>query len=238
MFAGYIILRYWQTAFHGQFERWNMTAPGLYIKGAPFRSAIFGLHAMIAAVVSLLGPPQVLPAIRRSAPMIHRIGGRVYVYLAFVISLDGIVLVWRPKAVGDMTAHLIVSINAVIILFCALFTIRTAKKREIQAHNRWAVHLLLAMSGVWLFRVFLMLWLTINAGPVGFDPETFTGPFLTLLGLMVYIFPQVLVWGYFQSRGSRTTAVKLRFSLLLLLITVGMAIGVFAAVTRMWLPRI
>src|SRR6267142_7114351 len=64
IFAAYIFLRYWQTAFLGQFERWNRTAPDLYVKGAPFRSAIFGLHVAIAAIVSLLGPLQVIPAIR------------------------------------------------------------------------------------------------------------------------------------------------------------------------------
>jgi hypothetical protein len=152
--------------------------------------------------------------------------------------LDGIILVWRPKAVGDNLAHLIVSINALIILLCALFTIRTAKKRDIPAHNRWAVHLLLAMSGVWLFRVFLMLWLTIYARPVGFDPKTFTGPFLVILGLLVYIFPQVLVWGYFRAKGSPSAGPKLLFSLLLLLVTIGMTIGLFAAITRMWLPKV
>ena len=238
VFAAYIFLRYWQSIFLGQFERWNITAPDLYIKGAPLRSAIFGLHAAIAAVVSLIGPLQVIPALRRYAPRFHRISGRMYVYFACAISLDGIALAWRPRAIGGKIDHLIVSINALIILICALFTIRTAKKRDISAHNRWAVHLLLAMSGVWLFRVFLMLWLTIYARPVGFDPETFTGPFLTILGILVYIFPQVLIWGYFRSKGSRSAGPILQFSLLLLLITVGMAIGVFAATMRMWLPRI
>jgi hypothetical protein len=83
-----------------------------------------------------------------------------------------------------------------------------------------------------------MLWLTIYARPVGFDPETFTGPFLTILGLLVYIFPQLFVWGYFSARESQSGGLKLQFSLLLLLVTAGMAVGVFAATTRMWLPRI
>jgi hypothetical protein len=237
-FATYIILRYWQSAFLGQFERWNMVAPGLYIKGAPFRSGIFGLHAAIAALVSILGPLQALPALRRSAPRLHRIFGRIYVYMAFAISLDGILLIWRPSPIGTKLDHLIVSINAGIILLCALFTIQKARKRDIPAHNRWAVHLLLAMSGVWLFRVFLMLWLTINGRPVGFDPKTFTGPFLTVLGLSVYICPQLFVWGYFQSKESRSIGLKLPFSLLLLLVTIGMAIGLNAAINRLWLPRI
>jgi uncharacterized membrane protein len=237
-FAAYISLRYWQAAFLGQFERWNQAAPDLYIKGAPLRSAIFGLHASIAAVVSLFGPLQAIPALRRYAPRFHRIVGRIYVYCAFAIALDGVILVWRPRATGGNLDHLIVSMNALIILVCALYAIRTAKKRDIPNHNRWAVRLLLAMSGVWLFRIFLMLWLTIYNRPVGFDPETFTGPFLTILGLLVYIFPQVFITGYFKSRESRSARLKMQFSLVLILVTVGMTIGLFAAITRMWLPKI
>ncbi len=238
-FAAYIALRYWQAAFLGHFELWNKVAPDLYFKGAPLRSAIFGLHAAIAAIVSLFGPLQAIPALRRYAPRFHRIVGRIYVYCAFAIALDGIILVLRPRATGDTLGHLIVSINALIILVCALYAIRTAKKRDIPAHNRWAIRLLLAMSGVWLFRVFLMLWLTINSRrPVGFDPETFTGPFLTILSLLVYILPQVVITGYFKSRESQSARLKLQFSLVLILVTAGITIGLFAAVTRMWLPRI
>lgn len=238
IFAVYIGLRYWRGAFLGQFERWNKVAPDLYIKGAPLRSAIFGLHVAIAAVVSLLGPLQVIPALRRYAPRFHRISGRLYIYFAFAIGLDGIALVWRPRAIGGKLDHLIVSVNALIIILCALGAIRTAKRRDIPAHNRWAIHLLLAMSGVWFFRVFLMLWLTIWARPVGFDPDSFTGPFLSLLGLLVYIFPQALAWAYFKSRDTPSPAAKLPFALLLLLLTAAMSIGIVAATMGMWLPKI
>ena len=37
------------------------------------------------------------------------------------------------------------------------------------------------MNGVWFFWLGLLLWLMIHQQPVGFDPKTFTGPFLTFL---------------------------------------------------------
>ncbi|SEN13221.1 Predicted membrane protein [Chitinophaga rupis] len=237
IFASYIILLYWWSAALGRLERWNAATPHLYVKGAPLHNSVFALHIGIAALISLLGPLQLLPAIRRYAPRFHRVSGRFYIFFAFAIGIDGILLAWRKGAVGGTTDHFIISINAVIILVCAYYTIRYAIKRQLAIHNRWAVHLVLAMSGVWLFRVFLMLWLVINQGPVGFDPDTFTGPFLTTLAIAVYIFPQVIVWWYFQAKEAGTAWPKWMFSIALLCITLGMLVGVFAATMGMWLPR-
>jgi hypothetical protein len=38
----------------------------------------------------------------------------------------------------------------------------------------------MVLSGVWFFRLGMFLWLAINRGPAGFEPDTFTGPFLTI----------------------------------------------------------
>jgi predicted membrane protein DUF2306 len=236
IFTAYILILYGGSALAGRFDRWNMASPNLYIKGSPARNTIFGLHVAIAAVVSLLGPLQVIPGLRRHIPRFHRISGRVYIFFAFAIGLDGILLAWRPGAVGGKLDHAIISLNALIIMVCALFAIRAARKRDIPSHNRWAVHLLLAMSGVWLFRVFLLLWLMIWQRPVGFDPDSFTGPFLVVLSLLVYIFPQVVTWGYFKVRMNQTAGMKLPFSLLLFLVAISMALGVFAATMGIWLP--
>jgi hypothetical protein len=118
--------------------------------------------------------------------------------------VDGITLVWRQRSIGGKPDHIIISVNALIILICALFTIRTARRMDV---------------------------------PMGFDPETFTGPFLTILALLVYIFPQVLVLGYFKARETPLARIKLPFALLLLVVTAGMAVGIFAATMGMWLPK-
>jgi hypothetical protein len=111
-------------------------------------------------------------------------------------------------------------------------------QRNIKLHNQWAVHLLLAMSGVWLFRVFFMLWMSIHRAPVGFDPETFTGPFLYALSVFVYILPQAVIALYFKAKFSGSANKLLAFSLLLFVITIGIAIGTVGAILGMWLPRI
>lgn len=238
VFACYIFLLYWRSAFRGHFEDWNAQAPHLYVEGAGLRNAVFALHIGIAAIVSLLGPLQLLPKLRQLAPRFHRISGRIYIFSAFAIGIDGLLLAWRKGTVGGNTDHIIISINALIILICAYYTIRFAIKRELSMHQRWAVHLVLGMSGVWFFRVFLMFWLVVNRGPVGFDPDTFTGPFLVVLSITVYVFPQMLAWGYFKVRQAKATGPKWMASAALFCITLAMLMGVFAATMGMWWPRI
>jgi len=238
IFALYVLLLYWRSAALGQFERWNTVVTGLYIKGAGFRNAVFAIHIMIAALVSVLGPLQLVSALRRYAPLLHRISGRIYLFSAFVMGADGLLLIWRPGATGGMTDHIIISINAIIVMVCAYNTFRYAVKMELAVHRRWAIRLVLGMSGVWFFRVFLMCWIMINHGPAGFDPDTFTGPFLTFLGIAVYIFPQVIAWYYFKAQETMNAGFKWGFFAVLLLITLCMMMGIFAATMGMWLPRV
>lgn len=238
VFAYYIIMLYWRSAAQGNFEKWNTANPHFYLKGDGMGNLVFGLHVAFAAVVTILGPLQLITAIRKKAPRLHRISGRIYIFSAFSIGIGGLYLTWVRGAVGGLFAQVTISINALIILVSACFTIRYAIQRKINLHNQWAVHLLLAMSGVWFFRVFLMLWLVIHKRPVGFDPETFTGPFLTFLGIFVYIFPQAVAALYFKARSSGAPSKKWTFSLVLFVITICIAIGSFGAVMGMWLPRI
>lgn len=238
VFAYYVFMLYWKSAALGNFEKWNTATPHFYIKGDVLGNTIFGLHVMLAAIITIFGPLQLIKEVRINAPKFHRISGRVYIFSAFIISIAGLYLTWIKGSVGGIVGSYIISINALIIILCAFFSIKHAIHRNIPIHNKWAVHLFLAMSGVWLFRVFLMLWLAIHRAPVGFDPETFTGPFLNALGVFVYIFPQLAVWFYFYVMGSKNTFLKWAFSSLLFLITLGIGIGTFAATKGMWLPRL
>lgn len=238
IFAYYILMLYWRSGMQGNFEKWNTATPHFYIKGDWLGNIIFGLHVALAAIVTLLGPLQLVPQVRKSLPAFHRVSGRIYIGAAFIISLAGLYLSWVKGSIGDTLSAVIISINALIIMFCAWYAIRNAIQRNIAAHQKWAVHLFLGMSGVWLFRVFLMLWLAIFKAPVGFDPETFTGPFLTTLGIMVYIFPQVMVYYYFNTKASNSAAQKWVFNCILTFITLGMMVGITAATMGMWLPRL
>ncbi len=238
VFAYYIIMLYWKSAAQGNFDKWNTANPDFYVKGDGMGNLVFGMHVAFAAIVMILGPLQLIPALRKKMPRLHRISGRIYITAAFIIGTGGLYLTWVRGAIGGPVAQVTISFNALIILVSAFFSIRYAIQRKINLHNQWAVHLLLAMSGVWFFRVFLMLWLVIFKRPVGFDPETFTGPFLTCLGIFVYIFPQAVAALYFKAKFSGERSKKWAFTTFLLITTLAMAVGIFGAIAGMWLPRI
>lgn len=237
LFAYYIIMLYWKSTMLGDLERWN-TAQNFYIKNDIIGNVIFGLHIALAAIITILGPLQLIPQIRNYAPKFHRVSGRIYVFSAFIISIAGLYLSWVRGSVGGLEGSILISMNALIILVTAFFAIKNAIQKKFQQHTRWAVHLFLAMSGVWLFRVFMMLWLAIFKAPVGFDPDTFTGPFLIALAIFVYIFPHVVVLFYFQAKQTSNPGIKWGFSILLSLIIVGISIGTIVATMGLWLPRL
>jgi hypothetical protein len=238
VFAYYILMLYWKSAALGHFEKWNTANPHFYVTGDVVGNLVFGVHMALAAVITIFGPLQIVNSIRKKAPRFHRISGRVYIYSAFLISIAGLYLTWVRSAIGGLFSAIGITFNALIIIVCAFFTIRYAMQRNIRLHSQWAVHLLLAMSGVWLFRVFFMLWMVIHRAPVGFDPETFTGPFLNALALFVYILPQAIVVLYFKARFSGSVYTKWAFSIFLFVITVGMVAGILGAIKGMWMPRI
>ncbi|NII27429.1 DUF2306 domain-containing protein [Pseudoflavitalea sp. X16] len=238
IFAYYILMLYWKSTALGDFEKWNTANPHFYMKGDRVGNLIFGLHVALAVVITMLGPLQLVTWIRTKAPRFHRISGRVYIFSAFLISIAGLYLTWVRGSVGGLFSAIGITFNALIIIVCAFFAVKYAMQRKIKLHNQWAVHLLLAMSGVWLFRVFFMLWMVIHRAPVGFDPETFTGPFLNALAVLVYILPQAIVAFYFKAKFSGSPSTKWAFSLLLFVITIGIVIGTIGAVRGMWLPRI
>lgn len=221
----------------GNPAKWNDVVPHIYSKDKPVVNILFALHVLIAGMVSLMGPLQFIPIIRKQTPQLHRIIGRIYVISAFLIGLDGLFLIWRKGSDKDLFQSTVISFNALVIIACAWLVINNARKRNIAAHNRWAIHLLLAMSGVWFFRVFLMLWLMVNNGPVGIDPDTFSGPALNILSVAVYIMPQGIALLYFKTKNSTISLHKQLFAYTLFLITMAMSVGLLAAALGLWLPR-
>jgi uncharacterized membrane protein len=238
IFAYYIISLYGKSGVHGNFEKWNKATPHGYQVNDLLGNFIFGLHVALAAIITIGGPLQIIPQIRSKIPTFHRISGRVYIILAFIISFAGLYLSWIRGSVGGLIGSIFISINAIIIMVCAANAIRFAMKRQFDVHQKWAIRLYLGMSGVWFFRVFLMLWLVIHQAPVGFDPETFQGPFLNFLYVLVYIMPQVFVEMYFQAKESENKNFKFGMSAFLFIVTLGMVVGIFAATMGMWLPRL
>lgn len=238
IFAFYILMFYGGTTASGKLEQWNHSGQEFYLKGDLMGNIIFALHVLMAFIVTILGPFQLISGIRKLLPKWHRWSGRIYIASAFLISVDGLYLSWVRGSAGGLQGSVLISFNAIIIIVCAYFALTTALKGQFQKHKKWVLHLYAGMSGVWFFRVFLMAWLGFWRAPVGFDPETFTGPFLIFLSLMVYVFPQLVVWCYFFAKESGSKVMKWIFTGFLSFILLFMIFGTFSATLGMWLPRL
>ena len=236
-FAAYIIGLYGFSAIQGDWARWSTAMPHGITKGDAPGNVSIALHLLLAAIVNIAGPLQLIPGFRKRFPVWHRWSGRVYVSAGIIISLTGLVLVWGRGTVGGMVQHVSTSVNGLLIILCAIQAIRFARAKNFRLHRVWALRLFLVMSGVWFFRVGLMFWLTIHQAPVGFDPETFQGPFLTFLNVAQYLLPLVLLECCLAANRSSKPLVKAGVAALLLAATAVTAVGVFAAAMGMWIPR-
>lgn len=237
-FAAYIVALYGGAAARGDLPGWNAVMSHGHVAGDGAGNVATGIHLLLAAILMLGGALQLLPQVRRHLPRLHRWNGRVYLAGAVLAALSGLIMLWWRGAVGDMTQHVGTSLNAVLVLVFAGLALRKVLQGDIAAHRRWALRLFLAVSGVWFFRVGLMFWLAVNGGPAGFDPDTFTGPALSLLAFAQYLLPLAVLEGYLRCHdGAAGAAARWTMAAVLSLMTVAMSVGIAVAIVGMWLPR-
>lgn len=228
LFVVHIVSFYGRTAAAGDFARWNKVLARGWVAGDHMGNAVLAAHLMLAAAITLGGLLQLIAPIRNRFPTFHRWGGRVYIVAAFLASGSALyLLLIRGGTVGGVFEHLGIAINAFLIMICAAVALRYALARRFDVHRRWALRLFLVVSGVWFFRAGLFFWIIINRGPVGFDPNTFTGPALIILSFAQYLLPLAILELYLRAR-DRTGAVR-RFVVagVLLVLTAAMSIGIF-----------
>ncbi len=240
LFGLYIVLFYGKSTIMGNFEQWNKALPRGYVPGDWKGNVAIGTHVLLAAVMVLGGPLQLMPQVRNRFCNFHRWLGRTYVVTAMVVSTAGVWMIWTRGAVGDTFMHLSNSIQAIYIVLFALFCIRSARKRQLSMHRIWALRLFMVANGVWFFRIGLLCWLVLNGGPVGFDPKTFTGPFLTILSLFSYAvpLPLIVLELYLYAQRKQVKALSLAVGTLIAFCTVLMVIGIIGAAMGLWLPRL
>lgn len=238
IFVFYILALYLRIAASGDPSQWNTVMPHGHVPGETMANLAAAMHVFLGAAITAGGVMQLIPALRRRAPAVHRWVGRGYMVIAFVISLGGLFMVWGRGSVGDLSQHLSISLNGVVIMVCAAVAWRLARDRNVARHRRWALRLFLAASGVWFFRVGIMAWLMVFQRPVGFDPETFTGPFLTVLSFSTYLVPLAVLELYLRAQDRGSAAARIAVACLVGALTLVTALGVFGATVGMWLPRL
>ena len=240
IFSFYIIALYGGTGINGQMESWNQILPHGYTNGDTIGNAFLIAHLILAAIISIGGPLQLIPKIRSRFPAFHSWNGRVYIFVAFAISIDGLYLNFSGrKMVGDFIQHANLAFMGILIMIFASLALYHAINRNFDAHRRWALRLFLVVSGVWFLRIGLMFWVFINGGKaVGFDPETFVGPFLTVLSFAQYLLPLFILEIYLRIQTRGGAAAKISMAIIFVIMSIATTIGFVIATMAIWLPRI
>ena len=239
IFVFYIASFYGIASARGNVGVWNKTLAQGWMPGNTIGNTALAAHLLFAALITLSGALQLIPKIRSRVPVFHRWNGRFYVVMALTMGVSGLYLLFSGrKVVGDFTQHLAFGINGVLILLCAALAWRYAVARDFKTHRRWALRLFLVVSGVWFFRVGLMFWLLINKGPVGFDPATFQGPFITFLSLAQYLLPLGVLEIYLRTQDRAGALGRFATGAGLFALTLVMGLGIVGATMTMWAPRI
>ena len=237
LFVAYIVGFYGGHAVRGDFAGWNKVLTHGMVPGDTPGNVVVVVHLAFAALLIVSGLLQPVPLVRRVAPGLHRWNGRFYVAAVSLVAIAGLVMVWTRGAAGALSQDIAININAFLILGFAWLAVREARARRFDAHRRWALRLFLAASGVWFFRLMLPLWIVVNQGPAGFDPETFQGPAITAISFGDYLLPLAMLELYFRAQraGSRAKAAMAAGLGVLTLLT---AAGIASAAMILWLPKL
>ena len=238
LFAFYIAAFYGGAVVQGDLARWSKVLPhGGYIPGDSLGNLAVGVHLLFAVFIIVGGALQMLPQIRARLPVFHRWNGRTYVLLVSLTSFIGLYLLWFRGGVGSTIQHIGLSGDALLILLCAFLSVRHARARNVTAHRCWALRLFMVVSAVWFFRVGLMFWILINGGPAGFDPVSFSGPFLDFLAFGQYLLPLAGLELFLRAKAWRNAAGQMAVATLIGAIAIATGVGIFVAAMGLWLPH-
>jgi hypothetical protein len=185
-------------------------------------------------VVTLGGLMQLVPAIRRAAPAVHRWTGRTFLLVAGFMALSGIWLTAvRGTSLSTVSAVAIL-IDGVLILAFGALAWRHAMKRRFDLHRAWALRTFMVVSGVWFLRVGLMGWVIISGGGRGMT-RSLSGPADIVLVFGSYLIPLALLEVYLRAeRGG--SALRIVAAILIGAATAYTAVGTFGTVAFMWGP--
>jgi uncharacterized membrane protein len=238
LFALAVATFYGSAAWRGDALAWNRFMTGGYLEAHPASNGIVAVHIIAAVVLMLSGALQLTPLARRLAPRLHRWNGRVYLAAAAGASLAGLYMVWVRGTPGDLPQHLGLSLNALLILAFAAMALRRAMQRQIRAHQLWALRLFVVASGVWFFRLGVLLAFALFGHPVGFNPRTFTGPFLTVMTFAQTLLPLAVLELYIWARDHGGARARFAAAGGLFMLTMVMAGGIAVNAAGLWLPEI
>lgn len=236
-FILFIALYYYPPTLSGNFAAWN-NKPIItgHVAGDTMGNLAFAFHVLGAALMTGSGLLQPVATVRRRWPTLHRWNGRLFVLMAGLMALNGLVLVWVRGSWTSFAGGFGVSLNAAAILLCAYLAVRFARTRDFASHRRWALRLFVTASGVWFTRVFYMAW-AIPTGGAGIKGDL-TGPFDMVVPYASFLIPLAVLEIYFRAERSRSVMARGCATGLLALSALVVLGGSAGAWMAMWSPYV
>jgi hypothetical protein len=97
------------------------------------------LHAATGAAFGILGPVQLVGALRRRYGRAHRWAGRAFVLAGLVIGLSGHVLLWRTDGPGGAIIDTARGVFGTALIAALLLGILSARRRDRTRHCAWMI---------------------------------------------------------------------------------------------------
>jgi len=237
-FAAYILSIYAAPTLFGVTELTYSLSPGQAAKAESNTAVfIFFAHVLPAALMAMSGLFQLFPIIRKKYPKFHRYNGRLFMVLGLSGALTGLYLTWGAGFRFSDLGSLGVTFNGILIPIAIYFAWKAAIEKQFSIHQRFAIHSFILINGVWSFRLYLMGWFVINQGANG-NTRSIDGPADIALSFACYLLPMAIAEIIFWAQRNKNNNIKWFAAVFAAMGAIITTIGVFAAGTMMWLPRI
>lgn len=207
-----------------------------WVPGDALGNAQFLTHVFVAAVVTFAGLLQLVPALRRRWPALHRWNGRLFMVTALVATLTGFYLTFVRGSQLGLGSTISISLNGLLTLIFVGLAWRSALNRDYASHRAHALRAWLLVNGVWFLRIGIMLAGLLLAPlgvRMGYDGALFVG-----VSFLSWMLPLAIVELYLRAERSTHGGLQYAVAGLLGLLALATLAGGAAAAAFMWWPRL
>ena len=239
VFLYYIAAFYDAATLRGDFAAWSKNPLLLkgYVAGDTAGNLAFAAHLLLASIVTFGGALQLIPQIRTHVVSIHRWNGRLFLLTAVAAATSGLYMIWVRGSRQNFTSGFAASIDAVLIIVCAVLAWRAARSLAIANHRRWALRTYIVANGVWFQRVGIFGWTAFHQAPVGMTKH-FDGWFDLTWAFGCYLLPLAVLELYLRVKDSAGPGGRYATAVGILLLTAAMGFGIYAAYMYVWQPAL
>ncbi len=237
LFGFYILTFYAGAIFSGTMQKWNEVLPGLHDVNSPAATIGIGIHFAAGGMILILGFIQLIEAIRNRFPTFHRIVGRIYVAASILAGIGGLLFIVLNGTIGGIVMDIGFSLYGILMIICAVQTIRFARLGELETHRAWALRLFALAIGSWLYRMDYGFWILLTNG-LGHE-QNFRGLFDMIMAFFFYLPNLLIVEIYIRGRHPLASSILKLVSAAILLGASGfLLLGTYFFTKYYWGPAI